>query len=219
MNLLGRTAWLFTATSPAEIFGGYAAIDPERDLIIAVDAGLERLHQLGLTPSLIIGDMDSVNPDLLALYQNCPQQRHPFVKNETDTELALLWSIAAGATEIVICNSLEGRFDHSLALTQNLGYLLARGIPGRIESATERVWFLAGETTIAGCEGCMLSLLAWGEDARFQTSTGLQYPLAGLSLQPDKVRGMSNRIQSGEAFIVLDSGTILAILTKEWEGI
>lgn len=215
MNFQGRKAWLFTATSPAEIFGGYAAIDADQGLVIAVDAGLHRVRELGLNPILIIGDMDSVEPGLADLYPDCEQIRHPRQKNETDTELALNWCLEAGGVgEIVICNGLEGRFDHSLALVHNLESIRDRGVTARIESEKQRLWFLEAETSLSGHTGCLLSLFAWGEESVFQRSHGLQYPLDGLKLHPGQVRGISNRIEGVEASIKLDRGKILAILTK-----
>ncbi|HRT60563.1 MAG TPA: hypothetical protein P5170_06440, partial [Candidatus Syntrophosphaera sp.] len=89
-----------------------------------------------------------------------------------------------------------------------------QGIPARIESARQKVWFLSPETTIRACRGCQLSLLAWGGEAKFDASSGLKYPLDGISLFPQKVRGMSNQVDNEEATIKLASGTILAILTK-----
>ncbi len=209
-----RTAWLITATSPEEIFGTYAAIDRSKDLVIAVDAGLQRVHALGLVPDLIIGDMDSVDEELLNQYSACPQLRHPVAKNETDTELALLWCLEAGVGEIVICNGLEGRFDHSLALLQNLEMLHGKGVPARIASARQKLWFLDPETLLNGCRGCQLSLLAWGSAAELAGSTGLRYPLAGLTLHPRITRGVSNLVESDAAIIKLASGLILAILTE-----
>ena len=214
MSRLGRKAWLFTATSPEEIFGGYATIDAGSDLVVAVDAGLHRVRELGLTPILIIGDMDSVEPGLADLYPDCEQIRHPSQKNETDTELALNWCLEAGVGEIVVCNGLEGRFDHSLALVHNLSSLAGKGVSARIESERQRVWFLEAETTLSGHAGCLLSLLAW-ETAVFQHSRGLQYSLDGLRLNPGQVRGISNRIEGAEAWIKLDRGKILAILTRQ----
>ncbi len=208
------TAWLFTTTSPARIFGGYASIQPDRDLLIAVDAGLGRIHELGLTPSLIIGDLDSVDHDLLRLYPEVELIRHPREKNETDTELAMLWCIDRGVKNVVICNSLQGRFDHGLALVQNLALLRSEAIAARVESANQMLWFLEAETHLKGREGCLLSLLAWGGEARFAGSEGLQYSLQGVRLQPWQARGISNRVVGAEASIRLASGDILAILTK-----
>ncbi|MCB5225056.1 MAG: thiamine diphosphokinase [Candidatus Cloacimonadaceae bacterium] len=210
-----RKAWIFTATSPSQILGGYDAIKPETDLLVAVDAGLTRLHELGLTPSIIIGDMDSAEPELLKQYPPDLTQLFPTKKNETDTELALLWGIEAGADEFIIVNGLEGRFDHSLALIHNLDFLHAKGLPARIESAFQRVWFLSGDAKISGCRGCTLSLMPWCETVKFQGSKGLAYPLQGISLHPGQTRGLSNIIEEDEAFIGLDSGQILAILTKK----
>ncbi len=210
-----RKAWIFTATSPSQIFGGYKAIETETDLLVAVDAGLTRLHELGLTPSIIIGDMDSAKPELLKQYPPELTQFFPSEKNETDTELALLWSIEAGAGEFIIINSLEGRFDHSLALIHNLDFLHAKGFPARIESSFQRVWFLSGDAKISGYRGCTLSLMPWCETVKFRGSKGLAYPLEEISLQPGKTRGLSNFIEEDEALISLDSGRILAILTKK----
>ncbi len=210
-----RKAWIFTATSPQQIFGGYEEIDPGSELIVAVDAGLERVQALGLTPSIIIGDMDSVEPELLEQFPQSLRKPYPTRKNETDTELALLWSIEAGAQEFIIINGLEGRFDHGLALIHNLDFLHQKGLQAKVESASQKLWFLSGNTVITGSAGHLLSLLPWGETVIFQGSNGLAYPLKGICLKPGNVRGLSNLLEKDEASITLDSGRILAILTKK----
>jgi thiamine pyrophosphokinase len=87
------TAWLFTTTSPNEIFSFYKNIDYNRDFIIAVDAGLNRVNKLGIEPDLIVGDMDTVSPELLAKYPNTKKINYEMQKNHTDTELAVLWCL------------------------------------------------------------------------------------------------------------------------------
>lgn len=210
-----RKAWIFTATSPQQIFGGYEEIDPGSHLIVAVDAGLKRIQDLGLSPSVIIGDMDSVEPELLEQFSKSLRKPYPTRKNETDTELALLWSIEAGAEEFVIINGLEGRFDHSLALIHNLDFLHAKHFPARIESSFQRVWLLSRDAKISDCRGCTLSLMPWCETVKFKGSKGLAYSLEEVSLQPGKTRGLSNFVEEDEALISLDCGRILAILTKK----
>lgn len=39
------------------------------DKIIAVDAGLEAVKALGLEPDMIVGDFDTVKPEVLAYYR------------------------------------------------------------------------------------------------------------------------------------------------------
>lgn len=213
--MMPRKAWIFTATSPQQIFGGYEEIDSGSDLIVAVDAGLKRIQDLGLSPSVIIGDMDSVEPELLEQFPKRLRKPYPTRKNETDTELALLWSIEAGAEKFIIINGLEGRFDHSLALVHNLDFLHTKNFPARIESSFQRVWFLSGDARILACRGCTLSLMPWCETVKFRGSKGLAYSLKEVSLQPGKTRGLSNFVEEDEALISLDSGRILAILTKK----
>lgn len=209
-----RLAWLFTQHSPREIFSHYNSIDSASDLILAVDNGLQQIDFLGLTPNLIIGDFDSVDPSLLAKFNHVEQKRYPTKKNETDTELALNWCLEREAREIVICNDLGGRFDHALALLQNLLRLHEMRQVCRIESERQQVWFLDRQTFLPGLNGCLLSLLAWGSEAIFADSTGLSYPLRGLKLKPDLTRGISNLIVGTEVSIALEKGKALAVLTK-----
>ena len=63
------------------------------DKIIAVDAGLEAVKALGLEPDMIVGDFDTVKPEVLAYYRRMEHivwDTHQPEKDETDTELALL---------------------------------------------------------------------------------------------------------------------------------
>lgn len=213
MNSGRRKAWLFTTHSPREIFSSISAIGPG-DLIVAVDGGLERIDGLGLAPSVVIGDFDSLDPRLLEKYPLVPQLRHPTAKNETDTELAVLWALEQEVGELVICNDFGGRIDHALGLVQNLALSHSRGLCAAAESENQRIFFLDRETRLEGHEGCLLSLLAWGGTARFAASGGLLYSLDGLELSSLRSRGISNRIDSPQAWIRLSSGQALAILTK-----
>ncbi len=207
-------AWLFTNHSPAEIFSSYRSIDLSQDLIIAVDNGLEQVAKLGLAPDLIVGDLDSVAPELLARYQSCEKLLHPEQKNETDTELALSWCFQNGIASVVICNDLKGRFDHALGIIQNILLAHHQGMEAVIESENQQAFFLQKVTSLKGKEGMLLSLLAWGGKARFEDSEGLAYPLDGLTLYPHLSRGISNRITAPAATLRLVSGEVLALLTK-----
>ncbi len=73
--------------------------------IIAVDAGLEAAKALDLEPDMIVGDFDTVKPEILEYYrqrEHIVWDTHEPEKDETDTELALLRAQASGCEEIVI---------------------------------------------------------------------------------------------------------------------
>jgi len=203
-------AWLITNHAPKEISSGYHRITGD---LIAVDKGLEKLHVLGLTPLLIIGDFDSIDPDILKLYPDIPRISFETAKNETDTELALNWCIKQGYSRVVICNDMQGRFDHSAAIIQNLIDLHQKAIDCRIDSGQQTIFFLGQETLIPGKKGDLLSLISYSQEARFAASENLQYPLAGLVIHQHQSRGISNVFSSSEAHISLQSGLVLAIHT------
>lgn len=210
-------AFLFTPFSPPKCLSGYHHILPE-DHLIAVDGGLACINALGKTPTLLIGDMDSVDRHLLEKYRHIPLIEYASEKNETDTELALSWCINQGSyDEIIILNDLQGRFDHCLGLLQNLLYLKKQApkLSARLESQSQVLFFLDKTTLLQGKKGATLSLIAQGGMAEIESYKGLKYSLQGLKLYPHLSRGISNEITQDEAEIVVKSGDILAILTVQ----
>ena len=80
------------------------------DRVIAADAGLKQAEALGLTPDLIVGDFDTVEPEVLSRFrarEHIVWDVHQPEKDETDTELALQKAMALGCGEIVILGAPE----------------------------------------------------------------------------------------------------------------
>lgn len=207
-----NSAWLITNHAPAQILSGYSNICGD---VIAVDKGLEWVHSLGLQPAAIIGDLDSVSASVLSQYAETPLKRHPAEKNETDTELALNWCLEQNYSKIVILNDMQGRFDHSAALIQNLIKLHRMGVDSYIENEYQRFFFLHQNTRITGQKGDLLSLISYSQESRFAGSTALQYPLNKLCLLQHQSRGISNIFGGDEIEIKLASGLVLAIYTPQ----
>lgn len=208
-----RRAYLFTNHSPREIVSGYNYIGSE-DYVVAVDMGLERIHQLGLRPNLIVGDLDSVSNELLAMYPSSIIQRHPAEKNATDTELAISTCINMNCfAEIIICNTLDGRFDHALAIIQNLLEHVASSSRIRVETESQVLFFISSNEVLAGRVGQTISLVPFTPEVVFSSSEGLQYPLNNLTIKQHQSRGISNVIRSNPAMIIKQRGEALAIIT------
>ncbi|MBM4403916.1 MAG: thiamine diphosphokinase [Candidatus Cloacimonetes bacterium] len=207
------TAWLFTNHCPAATVTGYESIKAD-DILIAVDGGLAKMLEMGLIPQVLIGDLDSLDPGALAMVPDQTEViRYPVAKDETDSELALLWCLERNIHNIVICNDLQGRFDHCLALAQNLLLAQAQGASCRIESTDQMVMLLERETKWSYPVGTLVSLIAWSETAEFTASTGLDCALDNVVLYKHLSRGISNRINASEVTISLQSGKVLAILS------
>lgn len=83
--------------------------------IIAVDGGLNILNAAGIQPSLIIGDFDSVDPEIISRYPDVPKKTFPVDKDFTDSELAILEARAMNSDKIYMFASTGSYVDHSLA--------------------------------------------------------------------------------------------------------
>ena len=101
------------------------------DLVVAADGGTKCALAAGVTPTHVIGDLDSLSPEQRAQLETAGTiiHAHPPAKDETDLELALLWAAAQpDVTEIVVLGALGGRPDQELA---NLLLLALPQLAGR----------------------------------------------------------------------------------------
>jgi thiamine pyrophosphokinase len=183
----------------------------EDDFLVAVDGGLRHLLFLGLTPQLLIGDLDSVTPHDL---DSCMQWgieilRFPPEKDETDLELAVLDALQRGFNDIVITCAVGGRLDHTLGNLSLLGLPELKGIHTRISHGATTIYLVNRRIDLPTSPGALISLLPWGEAVQGVTTSGLQYPLKDASLYPWRTRGLSNVATSNQISVTVKSGQLL----------
>ena len=87
------------------------------DWLICADGGTRHALTLGLIPDVVIGDLDSLEPQFKAELesQGVRFEVYPADKDQTDLELALELAVAAGVRQIDILAVQGGRLDQSLA--------------------------------------------------------------------------------------------------------
>lgn len=198
------------------------------DKVFAVDRGLEYVDRLGISPDYIVGDFDTVAPDLLAEYESRIQkgeigsllERYPVKKDATDTELALHKAMEDGAGQITLLGATGSRMDHVLA---NIGLLLqtaGKGIPCFLVDATNRIRLLSKQgqkmCTIRQAEqfGRYLSILPLSEIVKGVTMEGVLYPLKDYDILQGSSLTVSNEIV-GAASISLEDGALLVIESRD----
>lgn len=173
------------------------------DLVIAADRGVEVLLAAGLTPDLLIGDLDSAAPQSVALC--CAEtQRAPREKNETDLELAARTALSYGARDICILGATGGRVDHLLGNLAVLLWLHGQGAKAVIEDAQQTIRVVCGSARLVGEPGQTVSIVPAGQPATV-TASGMRYPLDRLTLRPDQARGVSNVLLGQQAQIETDA--------------
>lgn len=195
--------------------GDFPEDDPrfleEDDFLVAVDGGLRHLLRLGLTPHLLIGDLDSVSSNDLdsCLQWGVEILRFPPEKDQTDLELAVLEVLRRGFTEIVITCAIGGRLDHTLGNLVLLALPELKDARARISHGETNIYLVNELIELPTNPGDLISLLPWGETVQGVTTTGLQYSLTDAELYPWKSRGLSNVATSDLVSVTVDSGHLL----------
>jgi len=205
----------------AVLLGGEAVAQAHPPLgaarIIAADAGLDLAERLGVTPHLVVGDMDSVTPGALERARAAGVEivTRPTDKDETDLELALAeaWSGLRGRSgaSVVVLGGAGGRLDH---LAANLAVLTGprwRHVQITAWMGTSRVDVVHTSRTLRGVAGMEVSILAWHGAAEGVTTTGLRWPLHRATLEPGSALGTSNRFTGDTATVSLVRGTVSVI--------
>ena len=181
------------------------------DLVIAADGGLRHAAALGLTPDLLVGDLDSVDDATLAAHPGLAIERHPTNKDALDLELALDAAVARGAERITVVGGLSGRLDQTLATVLVAQARHAAGVTLEVLDGRRAVWPLrpgeARELPLQGGE--RFSLLALDRDARVSVA-GARYPLDEATLTRALGLGVSN-VALGPVHVRSHAGAVVAV--------
>jgi thiamine pyrophosphokinase len=187
------------------------------DVLISADGGLRHLRALGLTPAVVIGDMDSIPADEAERMENAGTQllRYPVDKDETDLELALQWAVTQGHRTIRVAGALGGRLDQTLG---NVFLLMHPGLAGcdaRLDDGVWEVFLIHERAAIHGRKGDIVSLLPMLGPAGGIATQGLRYPLKGETLLPERTRGISNVMLGRRSEVSLEEGVLLCIHQRQ----
>jgi thiamine pyrophosphokinase len=186
------------------------------DLVLCADGGTRHAQALGVRPDVVVGDMDSLDQDLRGALEAVGTEflAFPATKDETDLELALLYAVERGATEITVLGAWGGRIDHELGNVMLLAHPGLAGIAVRMVSGEQEIVLIRHELTLHGDPGDLLSLLPIGGHASGITTAGLQYPLRNERLYLGPARGISNVFVTPDPVVRLRSGLLLAVHTR-----
>ncbi len=185
--------------------------------LLCANGGTRRALALGLTPHVIIGDLDSLAPEDKERAEAAGARflQHPRDKNESDLELALQYALAQKPTSICILGGLGGRLDQTLANLSLLSDPRLADIPTRLDDGVEEALFCRARCEVRGRRGDLVSLLPWGAAVHGIHTEGLQWPLHGEPLFPHQTRGLSNEMTGEVATIRIASGLLLIVHRRQ----
>jgi len=167
-----------------------AAMATSAQPLLAADGGANHLARLGLRPTAVVGDLDSISTDTRAwLGEECMIDRPE--QDRTDLDKALEYGFdELGIRNLKVLAALGGRTDHDLG---NLGLLarLAMGDRLTYEAADQTVLAVAGEASLAANPGETWSFWTFDPTVRV-TVEGVRWPLDNLSIDAGNRPSISN---------------------------
>lgn len=188
--------------------------------IIAGDRGLEALYQLKIIPNHVVGDFDSVSPEILEFYKKQPKiifHTYNAEKDNTDTDIALKLAIQMKSSEITILGALGKRMDHAIANIHILKDALGANIPCQILDEHNRIYLVNTEKTLEKDKvyGKYISLIPLTSTVEGLTLKGFKYPLNRYNLPIGTSLGISNEIIEDIAHIEMEKGILIVIESKD----
>ena len=177
-------------------------------LIIAADGGYVPLVAKGIVPTLLVGDLDSLEyrPSGVELLS------YKVEKDETDTELAYIAGKARGGDEFHIIGGVGGRSDHTFANYCLLNRMKNEGYNAFLYGSDDISFIAKNEKiTLSGKCGKRFSLFAFGGEARVNIS-GAKYSVTNILLRPTDTVGVSNELQNTDTELTVTSGSLLVII-------
>lgn len=190
------------------------------DRVIAVDGGLECLHRNQMRPHMILGDFDTVKPEILAHYRNCQEievKEYKPEKDATDTEIAIEAALSFGSTQIVILGGTGTRLDHTFGNIHAMKLALDKQVPCVLMNENNQIELINKHTILKKTEqfGHYVSFIPLTECVRKVSLSGFKYPLHEARLTIGNCNGVSNEIVDDEADVYIEEGILIMFQSKD----
>lgn len=181
-----------------------------RDFILCADGGFRHALRLGVTPDMIIGDLDSG-------IESYPDEiRHrifPAEKDKTDTNLCLDFAIENGYDDVLLLGGFGGRRDHEYSHYCLMYHALRHGVRMRMVSGTQEIWMENAPFVLYPNEKKYISFFPFGGDVKDFCVHGLKYEAEEMILRCDCVQASSNQFDGGNLAEICfaKGGTVLVM--------
>lgn len=184
------------------------------DLVIAADGGWNNAKALGESPTVLMGDFDSLGEPKVP--QGVEVIRVPAEKDLTDTQLAVEYALQKGVRDIVIVGGLSGRLDHTLSNLAILEHLEALRVHCLITDGCNRARFIRNNSTLIPRGAyTYLSLIAADPVVKGVEIDGVKYPLKKAKLKRSNQYAISNELTGNCAFIAVRKGGLYIIESRD----
>jgi len=179
------------------------------DTIICADGGAETLRRMGITPNIIIGDLDSISADTRKYFAKRCEIIHYPRQSDTDVEKALKYALRNKFNLAVLFGGAGNRLDHSLC---NVSVILKYSdrIDVKMIHQKSAASVHSGKVELKTVPGEIVSIFGFDSKTKF-ISQGLKYPLNNISLPFGLKESASNSAEGDKVELTISGGKALII--------
>ncbi len=177
--------------------------------IICADGGANTAKKLRIFPDYIIGDFDSIKPEVVKYFKSKSVLIKYSRQNDTDVEKCLKFAISKKFEEVILLGASGDRLDHTIC---NLGIVIKYYDRIKIYLAAENSFLIPTDKFISfkSIKDETISIYAFNDNTKI-TSEGLKYKLSNSALPFGKKESTSNVSISSEVKLEVKNGIIFII--------
>ena len=196
-------------------------LDQHKDrFLIGVDKGAAFLYSHHIQPDYIVGDFDSLPSEIERYYKEetaVPMKEFNPMKDNSDTEIAVLLAMERGCREIYLYGATGTRLDHVVANIQTLSLPHRAGIHAEILDGCNRIRLIEKEEIIYKNEmfGKYFSVFPLEGCVEHFNIEGAEYPLEDYTLTPYNSRCVSNQAKEDKVRITFPKGIVILMETRD----
>ena len=192
------------------------SIARQSQLIIAGDGGANVLFKIGISPDILIGDMDSISSQVLdGISKECEIFKYPQEKDFSDLQLCIKKALEYNPKKIVLAAVTGTYIDHTLANLINLFSVTNTDVKLEIVTSNSSIFSITPDkpAKMLGMNGRRFSFFPI-KPINGLVMDGFYYHFSDNKLESWEY-SLSNVINSDEAFLTFESGKGMGILFDE----
>jgi len=184
------------------------------DYVIAADGGWTLACAMGVKPSVLVADFDSM--PMPTLQEDVKVITLPVEKDETDMAHAMKYAYEAGYREFLLLGCTGGRLDHMQAALVVAADYARRGCDVVVADEQNEIHLLTpGAYAYPAVAGEKVSLFAFGGEVTGLFADGLYYDITDLTLSPFDPLCVSNVCVENDFQIVFKSGILMLCFSND----
>lgn len=209
MSRMANSPSVLVAAAPLRWSQRLVELAASASHLLAADGGANHLARVGLRPSMVIGDLDSITDRTARWVGPSAMLRDPD-QDRTDLEKALAYAFEKLRVDsLIVLGGLGGRIDHTIG---NLGLLARFGAGERLvlEDTEHRVWAVRDALSLRSSPGETWSFWTFDPAVRV-TIVGVAWPLEDQHVDAGGRPSISNVAISDQVQVRARGGSVIVM--------